>query len=186
MRRRVSEHFGREIRPILSSLLQQNYPPLPVIPEVLDQICDTATTQALQRVASGSGTEITPRQSYPSAIPNRHLEEAHPANPQVQGHFGAYNHQPRLGTVGDQGILPQHGPPSNSYPSFAQPGGSMGPNPYYGNLSSMGSNIPVIYQHSLPVQPDVRGVPGAAFDHALAEFAGPSAQNTFPVWNQPY
>ena len=182
LRRSLPDHFRQEVGPIISSLLQANFHlPLNVDPDLLDQICDTATALALQRLTSGS--ETAPSYPHSSMVPRLHLEEAYPANPPSMGQLGTNLVQPQ-GEMYGLVLHDQYRPPSQGYPVPFPPGGSVAPNAYLGNMSSTGQNISGGYQFPLPPNFDA-GILGASLDMALAQSDGGVDPIIYPQSNSP-
>ena len=103
-------------------------------------------------------------------VPSLHLEEPNPANPPSLGQFGTNLVQPQ-GEMYGLVLHNQYRPPSQGYPVSFEPGGSVAPNAYFDNMSSIGQNISGGYQFPLPPNYDA-GIPGASFDIALAQLDG--------------
>jgi hypothetical protein len=156
-RRSLLDNLSRQLGPILSSLLQENlHLPVNVNPDLLDWICDRATTLALQRVASGS--EITSCQPHANMVSNRHPEEIYPAGPHSLAPFGTNMPQSQGGLM----FHNQH-PSNQGYPVSFRPGGGIAPHSYYSNMVPTDQDIPGGCSFLLPEQNDA-GVPGAICD----------------------
>lgn len=159
-RKSLPDHLSRQLPPILSSLLRERLHLLvDVNPDLLDRTCDEVTTLALQRMALES--EITSGQPHANTVSNRYLEDIYLADSHNLVPLGTDMAQSQ-GEMNGLIFYNQH-PSNQGYPDSFQPGGSMAPHSYDGNMGPTGQDIPGGYLFLFPEQNDA-GVPGAIDD----------------------